>query len=678
MFDEKTYHHIFEETLDKISEGVFVVDDQFHILYFNQAAERILGESKEKVLHKPCYQIFEKHIEREICILIKGQLAKGEPIYQFPIYLNKEPKKVIYLNAYPLKEGERVFSIIVTLNERIPSIFVDDIFNSLGDALFIVDSNFKISLFNQQAEVLTGYNAKEVIGKYCDEVFKTNICGEGCILLKSIKEKRTIKRSGIFMTRIDGTQFPVEITASPLFIKGELVGGLEIFRDISFEIQMKTVLENIGDGVFTVDNHFHITCYNPAMERITGYSSTEALGRPCYEIFKSEFCHENCPVAKAISEGKKISNKHTYFVHKSGRKVPVSITVAPLKDSEGRLIGAVETVRDLSEILTLRKELNKDYRVGDIISKSPKIRRILEVLPDIAESESTVLITGESGTGKEVFARAIHDLSPRRNKPFIAVNCAAIPDTLLESELFGYKAGAFTDAKRDKPGRFALAQGGTLFLDEIGEIPLSLQVKLLRVLETKEYEPLGATKPEKADVRIIAATNQDLEKLVEEGRFRQDLFFRLNVARIHLPPLRERKEDIPLLVEHFIQKFRASKGRNIIGITDEALRILMDYDFPGNVRELENIIEYCFIVCKEGLIYPEHLPEQLYKPPQEEGPTLSFERPMTLEEIEKIAILQALKRNKWKKLATCRELGISKDTLRRKLRKYGIQLQGEN
>ncbi|NPA48825.1 MAG: PAS domain-containing protein [Thermodesulfobacteria bacterium] len=675
MESSKTSQRIFEETLDKVQEGILVVDDQFRVIHFNQAAERILGAKKEEVLHRPCYKVFEKHIEKELCILIKQQLAKGNTIYQFPLYFRDQPEKVIYLNAYPLKENEKIVSIVVILNEKIPPVFVDDILNSLGEALFIVDSNFKVSVFNNMAEMLTGYSAKEALGKYCDEVFKTNICGEGCILLKSIKEKRTIKRSGIFMTRADGTHFPVEITASPLFVKGELVGGLEIFRDISFEVQMQTILENIGDGVFSVDNHFHIICYNPALERITGYKATEALGKPCQEVFRSELCNKECPVALAISEGKKISNKFTYFQHKSGRKIPVSITVAPIRDSEGRLLGAVETVRDLTEILSLRKELNKDYRLGDIISKSPKIKRILDILPDIAESESTVLITGESGTGKEIFARAIHDLSPRRDGPFVAVNCAAIPDTLLESELFGYKAGAFTDAKKDKPGRFALAQGGTLFLDEIGEIPASLQVKLLRVLETKEYEPLGASRPEKADVRIIAATNQDLEKLVEAGRFRQDLFYRLNVARIHLPPLRERKEDIPLLVEYFIQKFRASKGRNIIGITEEALKILLNYDFPGNVRELENIIEYCFIVCKEGLIYPEHLPEYLYQPEEEES-TISFSKPMTLEEIEKIAILQALKRNKWKKLATCRELGISKDTLRRKLKKYGISLQG--
>ncbi len=663
-----------EEVLDKLQEGIILVDDQFRVVCFNKAASKILNKSKEEVLNQPCYRVFDNASEKELCVIIKQQMAKGDTVLQHPIFLRGNGyDKVVYVSLYPLKENGKVISIILTLNERLPSVFVNDLLDSLGEALFVVDQQFRISIFNKMAETLTGYASPEVIGKYCDEVFKTNICGESCVLLKSIKERKTIKRSGIFMTRADGTQFPVEVTASPLFIKGELVGAMEIFRDVSFELQMKTVLENIGDGVFSVDNHFHIICFNPAMEKLTGYTLLEALGKPCCDIVCTEICDVDCPIVVAIKEGKKITNKHTYITHKSGRKIPVSITVAPLRDSEGRLLGAVETVRDLSEILTLRKELNKSYQIGDIISKSPKIKRILDILPDIAESDSTVLITGESGTGKEVFARAIHDLSPRKDKPFVAVNCAAIPETLLESELFGYKAGAFTDAKKDKPGRFALANGGTLFLDEVGEIPVSLQVKLLRVLETKEYEPLGASKPEKVDVRIIAATNQNLETLVEEGKFRQDLFYRLNVARIHLPPLRERKEDIPLLAEYFIEKFRVSKGRNIIGISEEALKILMDYDFPGNVRELENIIEYCFIVCKEGVIYPEHLPEYLIKR-EERRPLPS--RPMTLEEIEKQAIIEALKRNKWRKMATCRELGISKDTLRRKLRKYGISEQG--
>ncbi len=668
----------FQEAIDKVQEGIMIVDDQFRIVFFNKKAEDIFQEKREDILNRPCYEVFEKHIHKEICILIKKQLAQGQIINQFPIYLKDSSKqnksqKVIYLSAYPLQENGQIVSVIVIFNEKIPRSFGADVLHSLGDALFVVDNQFRISFFNLKAQELTGYSSEQVLGKYCDEVFRTNVCGNNCVLLKSIKEQRVIKKTDIFISRQDGSHFPVEVTASPLFIEGELVGGVEIFRDITFELQMKTILENIGDGVFTVDNYFFITCFNPAMERLTGFKMSEALGHPCHEILKTDLCNKDCPVAQAISEGKRIINRHTYITRKNGKQVPVSITVSPLRDPEGRLIGAVETIRDLSEIVSLRKEINKTYRICDIITKSEKLQKILEILPSIAESDSTVLITGESGTGKEIFARAIHQLSSRREGPFVAVNCAAIPDTLLESELFGYKAGAFTDAKKDKPGRFALANGGTLFLDEIGEIPISLQVKLLRVLETKEYEPLGGSRPEKVDVRIIAATNQKLEQLVKEGRFRQDLFYRLNVARIHLPPLRERKEDISLLVDHFIEKFKISKGRNILGISEEALKILLDYDFPGNVRELENIIEYCFIVCKEGLIYPEHLPEYLLK---KEHPSPVSSRPMTLEEIEKQAILEALKRNKGRKMATCRELGISKDTLRRKLKKYGLIQQG--
>ncbi|WP_022854270.1 sigma 54-interacting transcriptional regulator [Thermodesulfatator atlanticus] len=662
--------------LDDLQEIILVTDQNHKILHFNRAAEKFFQEERRRVIGVFCHKFFEAYLDKEICELFKEKIAQKESLYHFPVHFSHKKEKTCYISIIVNEIEEKTF-LTILINEQLPSEFTGNILDSIGEALVVIDRNFKISFINKKALFLTGYTQEKTIGKNCFEIFKTNICRSSCILKQSFNQKKTIKRRDIFIFKKDGTEFPAEVIASPIIIDNKLIGGIEIFRDISFEIQMKAIFENVGDGVFSVDRHFHITSFNPALERITGYFAEEVIGRPCHEILGSDLCNSDCPVAAAIKAGKKISNKHAVFIHKSGKKVPVSITVAPLKDSEGRLLGAVETVRDLSEILILRKELEQSYRFGDILSKSPKIKRIFEILPDIAESESTVLITGESGTGKDIFARAIHDLSPRKNGPFVAVNCAAIPDTLLESELFGYKAGAFTDAKKDKPGRFALANGGTLFLDEIGEIPLALQAKLLRVLETKEFEPLGASKPEKVDVRIIAATNQELETLVQKGLFRQDLFYRINVARIHLPPLRERREDIPLLVEHFIEKFRASKGKNIIGITEEALRILMEYDFPGNVRELENIIEYCFIICKEGLIYPEHLPDYLnpYKreqPPKEE----LFLQPLTLEEIEKRAILQALKRNRWRKMATCRELGISKDTLRRKLHKYGISPEG--
>ncbi|WP_457755856.1 sigma 54-interacting transcriptional regulator [Thermodesulfatator indicus] len=668
------YPDFITDLLDIIQEGIIITDKDFRIIFINNFAEKLLKVNREKVEGIHCYEVLSKLLDKTICECLREKIASGREILQMPVHLQNIEETFTYISIFssPSKEFH-----IIYLNRGFPFNLSNVILNNLVEALFVVNKDFKIIYFNKKAESLTDFSIEEVLGKTCKEILRSNICDSYCTIKESCKKKMTIKRSGMFLTKKDGTQFPAEIIASPLFIGEKLVGAIEIFRDITFDLQMHTILESIGDGVFSVDKHFIITSYNPALEKITGYKIEEAIGKPCYEIFKSDLCNIDCPVASAISKKQKITNKHTCFLNREGQKVPVSITVNPIIDSEGRLLGAVETVRDFSEIVTLRKELTKEYRLGDIISKSPLIKRIFEILPDIATSESTVLITGESGTGKDIFARAIHDLSPRKKGPFVAVNCAAIPETLLESELFGYKAGAFTDAKKDKPGRFSLANGGTLFLDEIGEIPLPLQAKLLRVLETKEIEPLGASKSEKVDVRIIAATNQELEELVKKGRFRQDLYYRINVARLHLPPLRERREDIPLLVEHFIKKFRASKGKDIIGISEDALKILMDYNFPGNVRELENIIEYCFIVCKKGLIYPEHLPDHLRKDkvyiPKKE---IAFSSPKTLEEIEKEAILQALRRNKWRKMATCRELGISKDTLRRKLKKYGLQDSG--
>jgi len=280
------------------------------------------------------------------------------------------------------------------------------------------------------------------------------------------------------------------------------------------------------------------------------------------------------------------------------------------------------------------------------------------------------LIEGASGTGKELIARAIHNHSPRRNGPFIAVNCGALPDTLCESELFGYKAGAFTDAKKDKPGRFALAQNGTIFLGEIGDISQAVQIRLLRVLEEKVYEPLGSTKKVKTNARVVAATHRNLEQLVREGKFREDLYFRIDVIKLSLPKLCERKEDIPLLVDHFVDRFNHLKGKHIVGLTQEAMAALMLYDWPGNVRELENAIEHAFVLCQEELIRLEHLPQRVIPSDR----SMLVPTGLTLKEIEKRAIEMALQRNNWKKLATARELGIDKNTLRRKIKRLAIVL----
>jgi len=305
-----------------------------------------------------------------------------------------------------------------------------------------------------------------------------------------------------------------------------------------------------------------------------------------------------------------------------------------------------------------------------MMSRSKKVRDIFDIIPAIAESESTVLIEGESGTGKELIARAIHNLSPRKDGPFVALNCGAIPDNLLESELFGYVAGAFTDAKKDKKGRFAIAAGGTLLLDEIGDVSQAMQAKLLRVLQEKLYEPLGATESAASDVRVLAATNKRLDDLVEKGSFRRDLYYRINVMRVRLPSLRERREDIPLLADHFVDRFNRLHHKNVPGFSPPALGLLLNHDFPGNVRELENIVEHASVLCGEGIIRPEHLPEYL----RGDRPVPAIEIAGTFAEMEALFLIGALKRNNWSRKDTAAEIGINPSTLYRKIKKLGLKL----
>ena len=432
------------------------------------------------------------------------------------------------------------------------------------------------------------------------------------------------------------------------------------------------ILDSITDGVFTVNKDWLITSFNHAAENITGIPRMEATGQRCSYVFRASICEGGCALRHTIETGKPITNFPIYILRTDGEKVPVSISTALLKDSDGNVIGGVETFRDLSMVEELKRELKDRYSFSDIISRNYKMKEIFDILPPIARSPSTVLVEGESGTGKELVCRAVHDLSPRSGCPFVTINCGALPDTLLESELFGYKAGAFTDARSDKPGRFALAEGGTILLDEIGDVSPALQVRLLRLLQEKVYEPLGATVPETANVRILAATNRNIEELVEAETFRRDLYYRINVVRITLPPLRERKDDIPLLVEHFISRFNSTHSMEIEGISDSAMASLIHHDYPGNIRELENAIEHAFVLCRGSQILLEHLPAQFRKDALD---TLSSrEEGLTLREIETLAVTEALKRNNWNKAATARELGIGRSTLDRKIAKYGILL----
>ena len=431
------------------------------------------------------------------------------------------------------------------------------------------------------------------------------------------------------------------------------------------------ILDSINEGVFTVDMEWRVSSFNRAAERITGISRVEAIGQSCCDVFHANICEKNCALKQTFKTSKPVVNATAYIVNHQGRRVPIRISTAILRDDDGKIVGGVETFQDLSLVEQLQKELQSRYTFEDIVGRSPVMVRLFEMLPQIAESKSTVLIEGPSGTGKELFARAIHHLSPRRKKRFVAVNCAALPDTLLESELFGYKAGAFTDARRDKPGRFMLAHGGTIFLDEIGDISPALQVRLLRVLQERVVEPLGSVEPTAVDVHVIAATNKDLAELVRIGKFRDDLYYRIRVIHLGLPDLRQRREDIPLLIDHLVTKFNHLQEKDIAGVSAEAMARLMEHDYPGNVRELENIIEQAFVLCRGGLIELHHLPPEL-------RPALPSARetfgPLNLQTMEKHLISESLQRYGGNRKRAAQDLGIHPATLHRKIKVLKLDL----
>ncbi|MDA3833186.1 MAG: sigma 54-interacting transcriptional regulator [Spirochaetales bacterium] len=434
-----------------------------------------------------------------------------------------------------------------------------------------------------------------------------------------------------------------------------------------------TVLESLTEGVFTVDKDWNITSFNRAAEKITGISRQEAIAKKCWEIFHASICKRGCALKKTINTHSSVFDMKIDIKNKQGRIIPVSISTAVLKGWQGKVVGGVETFRDLSAIESLKKEIAQQYTFKDIIGKNHKMQDLFKILPDIAQSNSTVLIQGASGTGKELFARAIHDLSPRKKRPFVFVNCGALPDTLLESELFGYVRGAFTDAKQDKSGRFFFANGGTLFLDEIGDISPSIQVKLLRVLQDSTYEPLGSNITLRTKARIITATNRDLLELIRKESFRDDMYYRISVIRIDLPLLSERMDDIPLLVDHFIKKFNTLTGKKISNVSNEVMEKFMNHDFPGNIRELENIIEHAFVLCREDILELKHLPKSMESYQREKSPSPSSLSEKTLQETEAELIKQTLQKYYGHRGWTARELGIHKTTLWRKMKKYGLE-----
>ncbi len=432
---------------------------------------------------------------------------------------------------------------------------------------------------------------------------------------------------------------------------------------------LPVIFQSIPHGIFTIDENGRITSFNQAAEQITGFAATEAIGKRCYNVFRTDICQQDCPLKRSVRTMEKTEGREVTILTKNDKKLVITISTAAMTDDAGNVLGGVEMFRDLSQEIELRKKLQKSYIFEGIVSKNIQMQKIKERLPLFAASPSTVLIEGNSGTGKDLIARAIHNLSPRKDGPFVTVNCSALPDNLLESELFGYVRGAFTDAKKDKPGRFQLAHTGTILLDEIGEISPAMQVKLLRVLQQREFEPLGATQTVKVDVRVIAATNKDLEEAVEKNVFRDDLYYRLNVIRMRIPALSERREDIPLLLDHFIDHFSRLQGKNITKISEPALAALMTAPLPGNIRELENAIEYAFVICQDNSIELHHLPPQ-YTEIKRSSSDVS--KVVLFDSAESDVIRSVLKRNNNNRTKTAKELGISRQTLWRKMNRLGL------
>ena len=443
----------------------------------------------------------------------------------------------------------------------------------------------------------------------------------------------------------------------------------------------KTVVDTIQEGVMVVSSEGQIVSVNQGLERMTGYSRQELLGNTCL-IFNCDMCQKVRSEEKdywcSLFRTQKVRMRHCMIQHKDGHYLPVMKNASVLVGQDGAMIGAVETLTDLSEIVekeqqleAFRKELGADVSSHGLLGHSPAMQAIFDLIPNAAQSDAPVIITGQSGTGKELVAQAIHASSPRKDKPLIKVNCAALPESLLESELFGHVKGAFTGAVASREGRFQAAQGGYIFLDEIGDIPLSTQVKLLRVLEERVIERVGDHRPIPVDVRIITATNKDLQELVQVGKFREDLYYRVNVIPMHLPALKERLDDLPLLAETFFQRLQAKTGKKIQGISHEAMNILYSYHWPGNVRELKSVFEYAFVVCDQPSIQPEHLLPSVLEashPLPSAGPTDS----MTRTEKRKQDLIQALKRTGGNKSEAAKLLGVSRTTIWNRMRRFKI------
>jgi PAS domain S-box-containing protein len=543
--------------------------------------------------------------------------------------------------------------------------------DSIGAGLVLTNSGGRILFASKTALWLTDKTEDDLVGKLCSKALGFGPDSPGL-------------SAGTGQEAPSGDINPVWRAVRDE--SGKLLGHAAVFQDHSAfrellsrvrheDRRLKTILDTLETGVLTVDRGGHITFFNATAETLTGYARSDILGKHFSLLFAHKVNPDVYLLQKTIEDAKPRVSREGILKTSKGERIPVRARYMALKNEQGRVIGGLATLSDLSLLYQLEGVIRDKYTFFDMVGQSPPIVRLFEIIPVVAASDATVLIEGPTGTGKDLLAKVIHNASPRAKKPLIKVNCAALPDTLLESEMFGYAKGAFTGADKDKPGRFQDADNGTLFLDEIGEMPMALQAKLLRVIEDKEFYPLGGRKVVKVNTRIIAATNRDLMSAVAQKAFRQDLFYRLNVVRLELPALARRKVDLHLLVAHILRRLCATRETSVEKISEPAMKLLLEHDYPGNVRELENILEHALILCPGTIIEKEHLPDFLERAVrQKQGldAESDFSNAPTALEMERQLLAKTLEKHRGNQSAAAKELGIHRTTLWRKAKKLGL------
>ncbi len=677
----------YRDLVDNMQDLVYIIDEKGAIKFVNQAVADRSGFGIDELKGKSIADFFTNDSLKYLEQLYK-QRTTGEEVGVYELdYCDRngnvrtiEAKERPIISDGKIVEVQGIARDITQRKEAETALRESErqyreLVDTISDYLYVADEKGTILFANKSLCDDSGYSPADAIGKNVGQFLTPESQALSARLFKKQLAGDDIGPFEIDFVARHGVIRTIEIRESLVWENGRIVQVRGIGRDVTEQKKLvATTLDSVSDGIIIVNMKGEITSTNAAAERITGLDRERMIGKPLSEILQERTSSGRSIPLGIIGTGKAVVNHEMDLITASGQIVPVSLSKVHLTDREGKTLGRVITFRDISVIVELKKEIHRKYTYQDIISKNKQIKEIFDVLPYISESDSTVLIEGNSGTGKELFARAIHNLSPRRKGPFVAVNCAALPDTLLESELFGYVRGAFTNATKDKPGRFALADGGTILLDEIGDMPKALQVKLLRVLEQKEYEPLGSVSTTKSNVRIIASTNRDIASEVAHGNFREDLFYRLNVVKIALPELKDRREDIPLLTNHFVDRFARKMGKPVSSISDSMLDILMRYDFPGNIRELENIIEHAMVISGGGMLDLQHLPKSLLDKAGAKGyPQASFRDEVT--KSEKKIIEETLVKFHGSRVLAADSLHMNRTTLWRKMKRYGLLVE---